>query len=146
MLFSCRHDRQLISDAPSASIVMKLFGLRCWPTHGVYRATDYRTTKQNNSLLHGAWQNSVSRRRLWTKARRGSCNQVMFVGNHRPQQQKKTLPRAPESPQSSFDHLCGSCPHGLAKCKGPLRVQQKSRFWKFPKSFKKYCIRSGDLN
>ena len=32
------------------------------------------------------------------------------------------------------------------KCKGPLRVQKKSRCLKFPKSSKKYWNMSGDLN
>ena len=32
------------------------------------------------------------------------------------------------------------------RCKGPLRVPKKSRFWKFPESSKKYCNMTGDLH
>ena len=69
--------------------------LSCWPTHVVYRATNYRSTRQNNSLLHGAWQNGFARHWVWTKPPRRSCIQVILVGNHRPQQQKKHFPDPP---------------------------------------------------
>ena len=95
--------------------------LWCWPTDGVNRPTKYRPTKKNNSLLHGIWNDSFARHWVWTKPPRGSRIQVMLVGNHRPQQQKKHFPDPP-NPHKPVLTTVRLLPPGLSQYPAPSRT------------------------